>query len=261
MDATNLVQDEFVTHLAGTRAALPARVIGGRSDRAAVLGEHPADRHDSEPVPVGLDERGHHGSRGSSSRAKKDDAASRISLARFSSRTSACSVSIDAASALVVPARRPSSILTRRTHPRNVHDPDLRRDPLHGRVQEQRRVLTHRLRDQPLRPITQLIRVLPRCWHNSTFPWNQTVHQTRGDSVSRVMVAAVRPASEPRNRSNAGPKSSEDSPCRYSSGSTSVILGDLRHHGAKIAEENRLRSRGLIAALVVDPRRDHLDRT
>jgi len=60
--------------------------------------------------------------------------------------------------------------------------------------------------------------------------------------VSRVMLAADRPAPEPRNCSNAGAKSSEDSPCRYSSGSTSVILGDLRHHGAKIAEENRLRS-------------------
>jgi hypothetical protein len=30
-----------------------------------------------------------------------------------------------------------------------------------------------------LRPFTQLIRILPWCWHNSTLPWNQTVHQTR----------------------------------------------------------------------------------
>jgi hypothetical protein len=120
VDATNLVQDQFITHLACTRAALPARVVGGRSDRAAVLGEHPADRRDSEPVAVGVDERGHHGSRGSSTRAKKDDAASRISLARFSSRTSACSVLIEAASVLVVPGQRPSSIWARRTHPRNV---------------------------------------------------------------------------------------------------------------------------------------------
>ncbi|WP_353354407.1 FAD-binding protein, partial [Intrasporangium sp. DVR] len=25
---------------------------------------------------------------------------------------------------------------------------------------------------------------LPRCWHNSTFPWKQTLHQTRGDSLT-----------------------------------------------------------------------------
>ena len=56
------------------------------------------------------------------------------------------------------------------------------------------------------------------------------------------MDAADSPAREPRNCSNAGPKSSQDSPCRYSSGSTSVIFGDVRHHGAKIAEENRARS-------------------
>ena len=34
----------------------------------------------------------------------------------------------------------------------------------------------------------------------------------------------------------------EDRPCRYSSGSTSVIFGDLRHHAGRIAEENRCRS-------------------
>jgi hypothetical protein len=34
-----------------------------------------------------------------------------------------------------------------------------------------------------LRPITQLVRILPWCWHNSTLPWNQTVHQTPGDSL------------------------------------------------------------------------------
>ena len=50
------------------------------------------------------------------------------------------------------------------------------------------------------------------------------------------------PAAEPRNWPSAGTKSPEDRPCRYSSGSTSVILGVLRHHGGKIAEENRLRS-------------------
>lgn len=37
-------------------------------------------------------------------------------------------------------------------------------------------------------------------------------------------------------------KSPEDRPCRQSSGSTSLVFGDLRHQGGGIAEENRLRS-------------------
>ena len=46
----------------------------------------------------------------------------------------------------------------------------------------------------------------------------------------------------PRNCSSAGTKSHDDRPCRYSSGSTSVIFGDLRHHAGRIAEANRCRS-------------------
>jgi hypothetical protein len=61
-------------------------------------------------------------------------------------------------------------------------------------------------------------------------------------AVSRVTVAADRPAAEPRNCSNAGTKSPEDRPCRYSSGNTSATPGDFRAHAGRIAEENRLRS-------------------
>ena len=73
------------------------------------------------------------------------------------------------------------------------------------------------------------------------------VHQRRCSScqapVSRVIAEADRPAPEPRNCSSAGTKSLDlKGPCRYSSGSTSVIFGLLRHHGGKIAEEKRLRS-------------------
>ena len=50
-----------------------------------MLGEHPADRLDPEPVPVVVDEGDYLGSRGSSSAAKKADAAFKISLARRSS--------------------------------------------------------------------------------------------------------------------------------------------------------------------------------
>jgi hypothetical protein len=60
--------------------------------------------------------------------------------------------------------------------------------------------------------------------------------------VSRVITAAGSPAGEPRNWPGAGTKSPLDSPCRYSSGSTSVIFGVLRAHGGTIAEENRFRS-------------------
>jgi hypothetical protein len=50
----------------------------------------------------------------------------------------------------------------------------VRRGLVYRAAQRQRGVLAHRLRDHPLSPITQLVRVLPWCWHNSTFPWNHT---------------------------------------------------------------------------------------
>jgi hypothetical protein len=40
------------------------------------------------------------------------------------------------------------------------------------------------LQDQPDRPLTQLIRVLPRCWHDTTLPWPQALHET-GDGSQR----------------------------------------------------------------------------
>jgi len=56
------------------------------------------------------------------------------------------------------------------------------------------------------------------------------------------MVAGDRPWSEPRNCSNAGPKSDDDNPCRYSSGNTSATRGLFRDQAGRIAEENRRRS-------------------
>jgi hypothetical protein len=56
------------------------------------------------------------------------------------------------------------------------------------------------------------------------------------------MVAADRPAPEPRNCSSAGPKSDVDNPCRYSNGSTSLTFGDFLDQAGRIAEENRFRS-------------------
>ncbi|ASL07634.1 hypothetical protein MYCOZU1_00965 [Mycobacterium intracellulare subsp. chimaera] len=61
-------------------------------------------------------------------------------------------------------------------------------------------------------------------------------------AVSRVISVAESAAPVPRKCSGAGPKSPLDSPCRHSSGNTSVICGDLRAHAGKIGEENRHRS-------------------
>ncbi|GEM_PF-6777384 len=59
-----------------------------------MLGEHTADRLDPESGFVIVDEGHYQGSRGSNSRAKNDETANRISLARFSSLTSASSILI-----------------------------------------------------------------------------------------------------------------------------------------------------------------------
>lgn len=61
-------------------------------------------------------------------------------------------------------------------------------------------------------------------------------------AVRRVIVVAESPALEPRNCCRAGPKSPLDRPCKYSSGSTSVICGDLRDHAGMIDDENLCRS-------------------
>jgi putative ABC transport system permease protein len=39
-------------------------------------------------------------------------------------------------------------------------------------------------------PLTQLVRILPRCWHESTLPWNQTSHQT-GDGSTEHAIRAL----------------------------------------------------------------------
>src|SRR5262249_16606781 len=68
-------------------------------------------------------------------------------------------------------------------------------------------------------------------------------------SVSRVITGPDRPAEEPRNWPSAGTKSPDDRPCRYSTGSTSVIFGVFRAHGGKIAEPHRFRSHAALSAV------------
>ena len=60
--------------------------VARRGNFYAALGEHSADWLDPEPVKMIVDEVNYHGSRGSSSRAKNEEAANRISLVRLSSR-------------------------------------------------------------------------------------------------------------------------------------------------------------------------------
>src|SRR3954453_13996939 len=85
-----------------------------------MLGEHPADRLDPEPVPVGVDERHYFLDWRSSSAPKKADAAFKISFARRSSRFSRSSSRIRARSSVVSPGRWPASVSARRTHWRSV---------------------------------------------------------------------------------------------------------------------------------------------
>jgi len=183
----DLYQRRFVADRTRRARPGPVRVVGARGDLAAMLGEHRADRLDPEPVPVGVAELDYHGSRGSSSRAKKLDAANKISLARLSSRTSRSSSLTLLASAAGIPGRSPASMAACFTQPaqRVRIDPDPRTDPHHRLIHRQRRLLHPGLRHEPLSTQPQLVGILPRCWHDPTLPWVHTLHQTRGGSDHR----------------------------------------------------------------------------
>ena len=105
----DLDQDQLVPPRPRRRWSALGGVLGARGDLAAMLGQHSADRLNPEPDVVFGDEPNYHGNRGSSARAKKLEAASRISLARLTSRSSASSFLILAASVDVVPGSRPVS--------------------------------------------------------------------------------------------------------------------------------------------------------
>jgi hypothetical protein len=86
-----------------------------------VLGERSADRLDAaEAVPVLVDERYERVCGRSSSAAKKDAAAFKMSFARFSSAISFFIALICADSSVVVPGRLPESISSRFTQFRRV---------------------------------------------------------------------------------------------------------------------------------------------
>ena len=126
----DLDQDQLVPPCPRRRWTVPGGVVGARGDLAAVLGQHSADRLDPEPDAVFGDEPDYHGNRGSSSRAKKLEAASRISLARLTSRSSASSFLILAASVDVVPGSRPASTWDCLTQLRSVSGTTPTRGPI-----------------------------------------------------------------------------------------------------------------------------------
>ena len=98
---------------------------GWRATTRCVVGrrgepQHPADRLDPETIPVDIYEAGHLGGLGSSSCAKKTDAAFRISLALRNSRFSRSSTLSRSRSSVVCPRRVPESTSARRIHLRSV---------------------------------------------------------------------------------------------------------------------------------------------
>ncbi len=82
-----------------------------------------------------------------------------------------------------MPGRRPRSISACLAQVRNVSGfTPTGADPMHRRVQRQLLLLLTSLEHKPHGPLPQLLRILPRCWHDSTFPWDQCLHKTRGAS-------------------------------------------------------------------------------
>ena len=117
---TYLNHEVLVFDLAPRFRARQSGIIGGRSDLDTEFSQHGTDRLDSEPVLIVRDERYERGSRGSSSLAKKADAAFRISFARRNSATSRRNRFSSADSSLDGPGRAPASTSACRTHRRNA---------------------------------------------------------------------------------------------------------------------------------------------
>ena len=115
VDLSQLHLQRLVPYATGRSRALPCGVVRRWGDL-----QFATDRLAPEALAVGVDEAGHFGSRGSSSRTKKTDAAFRISLARRNSRFSRSSCRSRSRSPVVSPARAPPSTSARRTHVRNV---------------------------------------------------------------------------------------------------------------------------------------------
>ena len=49
------------------------------------------------------------------------------------------------------------------------------------------------LQDEPHGPLSKLLWILPRCWHDSTLPWDQNLHHIRGGSTALERPTTVTP--------------------------------------------------------------------
>ena len=132
----------------------------------------------------------HHGQWWPSSAAKKALAVRKIAFARRSSAFSRSSWRDPGR----IPARGPWPLagidlgLLDPAAQRVAVDTQLLADPPARRRDAAR--LVRDVQDQADRPLPHLIRILPRCWHDSTLSWVRSLHQTRGDS--RLLVGAGR---------------------------------------------------------------------
>lgn len=125
-----------------------------------------------------VDEGGHHGSRRSCSRAKNDDGASGISLARLSSLTSRASALMRFASLVVVPGDNPATTGTYSARPRSSTVPT--RSPRPRASGECR--------------APQLRRVRPWCrWHHAVLSDQAHCHSRAIDRLRRCRLRRLQP--------------------------------------------------------------------
>ena len=119
----------------------------------------------------------------SSSAAKKAEADFKMALARRSSKFSRSSCLIRSASSVVVPGRSPRSTSARRTQLRRVSGltPQLVGHLL-DRTLPLARLSSH-IKHQTNRAVTQLLRILTRCWHSSHPPTDQSLHLSQAGST------------------------------------------------------------------------------
>src|SRR5690625_4816197 len=118
----NRVPDISLVKIPIAGFAVSPGVIGARGDLATVLSKHPADRLDPKTLPVCLDELADYRRGGSSSRAKKDAAAFRMSLARRNSFTSRSS-SFTRAASTEIPVPPTLGVSAFFTHTRRLSAP------------------------------------------------------------------------------------------------------------------------------------------
>jgi hypothetical protein len=168
------LRGEFlISDSTSTQRTDPRRVVGGRGDL-----QHPADRLDPEPVPIGVDVTAYFLRWRSSSAPKKAAAVFKISFARRNSLFSRSSSAIQERSTRDQPGRLPVSTSCSSTHrsQRLAIDRQLCRHRRHTAIDDAS--LLTPLPNQTHSPLAKLIRIHPRSsqtpssLHRIEPPWN-----------------------------------------------------------------------------------------